>query len=135
MADRQTVDDIGFMKDVLDIFHKADIHESLTWYLDAGKIYFGANCSDLFYWGTADVEPIESEADVELLRKCYNDLSDAKKQFSLGISPSFLTPELYASRRRGMRPMKLWYKAILSNWGESLYQLFDACGPDRGDES
>ena len=79
-----------------------------------GNLNVSVNCNDLFYWGTADLEPIESDADLELLKEC------------LDIDDSY-GPTIYACRRRKMRPQN----CVLEKMPVDIKPHIEACGPVR----
>lgn len=68
--------------------------------------------------------------DLPLLHQCLADLREADDET--------LLPELYAARKRGLRPMRLWlygggrHKAVP---GEKALPLFEAAGPERDPKS
>jgi hypothetical protein len=76
-------------------------------------ITFFANCGDLFYWATSDLEKITPE-NVEILEQSFADAS-------------FHGDTLFCARVRKMRPQGACYK----HWSADLQRLFDACGPAR----
>lgn len=71
-------------------------------------------CNDLFWWGTADVEPLTEES-MDLMKKSMEDG---------GIAYGHL---LYCARKRKMRPQGAYYAHI----DKELHHLFDECGPKR----
>ena len=81
-----------------------------------------AICSDVFHWATADLEEITHQ-DEALLGHCAADLDGPEQAY---------LPELFAARKRGMRPMRAFYKDMDD---EATVALFDACGPERTRES
>lgn len=125
VTDRSHLD---FLPAVLAVFDDADCHDSLLWHVDNdGAVHFSAQCSDTFFWASADAEEI-TEADVPLLRQCLADLRALDAEEGL--------PQLYAARRRRMRPMRIFLnpKPLTgyqpAQWPE-VRELFLACGPDR----
>ena len=88
-------------------------------YDDTGALWWNENlqfyviCSDVFSWGTADLEPISEETLADL-EKAYEDGGD-------------WGAELYCARRRKKRPQGAFYDDI----DEDVWHLFDACGPER----
>jgi len=92
--------------------------ESVRWRSLDGKVVIAdVLCGDLFWWATADSEPIATVGDIELLDKSLKD-SDVCGE------------ELYCCRRRKMRPQHPYYKHI----DDDEKVLFDACGPERTPE-
>ena len=71
---------------------------------DYDNILVSCNVSDVFYWGTADVEPIDNDS-IELLEE-IRALSNA-----WDYDPTIL----YAATRRNMRPQGAWYH-LLEDW-------------------
>ena len=82
------------------------------------------NCSDTFYWATADGEEISGQDDVDLLHRCYDDLKAAGDYHEVHAFT------LWCSRKRRMRPMRLWYKEVLKGH-EAAIAVFDSAGPER----
>jgi len=114
---------------VLAAFQRADDYESLRWRVDdsTGDVSLFAGCSDFFHLATADCEEVKA-ADIALLGECLEDLEETGE-------PYFLA-ELFAARKRGMRPLAGAYKDM----DPPTRALFDACsteeervGVDRGD--
>lgn len=112
--------------EVLAIFDAADNHDGLFWRAGGDEpIRFYAKCSDTFWWATADAEVITPE-DVPVLRQCLDDLRLHDEPYLLG--------ELFAARKRGMRPMRLWlgiHPASSDRKPWKSLDLFLACGPER----
>lgn len=79
-----------------------------------GRITVAVNCNDLFYWATADLEPIETDDDLKLLEECL------KLDDSYGL-------EIYACRKRKMRPQT----CVLEDMTGETRRHFEACGPPR----
>lgn len=80
-------------------------------------------CNDLFWWATADCEPI-TPANVELLEQAWAALK--------GLDQDYYVGDLFAAMSRQMRPQQPCYERM----NEHVKVLFDACGPvrDRKDE-
>ena len=81
-----------------------DSCDSLFWRREGstgteGALQVFATCSDFFDWGSADLEPIETEEDVLLLEQSRRDLTAATSD----NFPQWIT-ELYAARRRNKPP-------------------------------
>ena len=111
---------------ILRFWHEADIGaDGLFWKVgsdgDSRPVSLFAICSDTFAWATADAEEI-MPADLPLLEKCAADL---------GYLNSGWLPYLYAARKRGMRPMRAFYRDMGDDSRADLRPLFDACGPER----
>lgn len=88
-----------------------DIAGNLIW---SDDLEVGITCNDVFHWGCADVEDINSDEDIELLIQACKD-------------SEFDGPTLYCARKRGMRPQGAMYKHL----DEKDWPLFDECGPHR----
>jgi hypothetical protein len=91
-----------------------DLQADLLWNED---LDFYVICNDLFFWGCADAEDIESQEDVDLYKKAIEDVGT----FDAWAS------SLFCARKRKMRPQGAAYP----NTAKSLWPLFDACGPER----
>lgn len=98
------------------LFQKADDYKTLYWTADpeGNQIRLWADCSDWFFWATADGEEI-TPGDVPLLETSLDDL--------LRIGAAEYLSELYASRKRRLRPQAACYKDM----PEAVKPLFDAC--------
>jgi hypothetical protein len=81
-----------------------------------GSLHVGVKCNDLFYWATADMEPIETEADLESLAECL-------------VIDDVYGPTIYACRRREMRPQN----CVLRNTPGEIVPHLESCGPARTD--
>jgi hypothetical protein len=103
---------------VLRCWEQAGLYEDLFWRVTTTdgvtSVVFLANCSDLFYWATADCEEITPE-DFPLLEQTRVDLE--------AIGAAYVLNELFAARKRKLRPQKPCYKG----WSPALAALFDAC--------
>lgn len=73
-----------------------------------------AQCSDFFFWATADLEEI-TLADIPLLRQTLEDLKAIGAEEELGT--------LFAARKRKMRPQRPCYK----DFDPPVAALYDAC--------
>lgn len=120
----ETPYDMTYVVGVLGVYQAADrMLDSLTFTVDQdeitgqGTVQFFAFCSDVFYWGTADQELIAA-SDLELLRLTAADLGEDHGDY---------LSDLFAARKRGMRPQGAYYKTLNS----SVAALFDAAGPER----
>lgn len=104
-----------YVQELLTILYQADSIYDLMWYPDpqSKEIKFAINCSDVFWWATADSEEIPPEK-IEILRQACID------------GGRVWGTNLYCARVRGMRPQQPAYPK------EPKYRkLFDACGPER----
>lgn len=99
-----------------ELFALADAHSELAWQVDPNtrEVRLMARCDDLFWWGTSDLEGI-TPADLSELERAFTDV------------PDYHFIELYAARRRKMRPQAAAYKNI----AEQYRPIFDACGSAR----
>lgn len=109
----------GQAVEILAVFEQADDYESLSWRVtkspdDSYEMRLFANCSDLFFWATADCEEVEF-ADLGLLNATLADLRE--------LNCEYLLPELFACRKRKLRPQAPAYK----NYDVAVRALFDAC--------
>lgn len=112
-----------FILRVLQAFDRADSYDSLFWKARVDEpIRFFANCSDLFYWATADAEEILPE-DLPLLEQTLEELIE--------IDERHLLAELFCARKRGMRPQGACYRGMYGFRNPEVRTLFDACGPER----
>lgn len=140
----KTVEDrlaqLDYLEAVLGICWEADNSDMAFWrpWPENGPMRAMAMCSDWFWWGTADCEEIAPD-DVPLLRACLGDLLSVERDAGPEgdrndrVATAYL-PQLFASRKREMRPMRCVYEdknAI----GPLLAALFDAAGPERTDSS
>lgn len=77
------------------------------------------NCNDVFWWGTADGEPVETYQDWLLLQKCYDkcQLEDTQNQGDV----------LYATIKRNLRPQGGWFTFI----PKRLWHHFLIAAPER----
>lgn len=95
--------------------------DQLFWREDNGLLTIYAECSDFFDWGCSDVEPIETEADVDMLEQCLIDLRAATGD----RYPLWLT-ELYAARRRRRVPAPMMLGEGKYAMGAATEALFTA---------
>lgn len=97
-----------YVLDVLRLF-QFEFCDELFWradYPEPGHFFISVNCSDVFYWGTADTEEITIE-DVPALQ------ADFEKQRELQGTPYpdyFYMP--WIARKRGIRPQGAMYKYL-----------------------
>lgn len=129
-----------YVLNVLKIMEQADQYESMLWRVDGEKVTFALMCSDTFAWGCADAEEI-LPGDLPLLWQTWQDLK-AVEAAHRGSQALCDLPELYAARKRGMRPMNAWITtqdgtrkkpagtAPKPEW-EPVKALFYAAGPER----
>jgi hypothetical protein len=110
--------------EVLRLVAEYDCYDAIWWRCDGefAPVTFFVNCNDLFWWATADAEPLTS-GDIPELQQAIADICKIDKYEA---STGFL---LWCARKRGMRPQRPAYPQ-----NEQLWALFDACGPPRTDE-
>lgn len=113
-----------FITRVMEIFSlsHADTYGDLFWRVDDGELTLYANVSDVFMWGGSDVEEITRETLPEL-EQAYADLK--------AVGGESFTAELYAARRRKMRPQGAAYPGKADEAGPAVAALYNACGPER----
>jgi len=104
-----------------------DACDELRWRDDGDGLMFYVDCSDTFYWGTADSEDL-TEADLPELHRATTD--------ACHCNGADVWPALWCARKRGMRPMAAFYRQVLDGPPDSrvpgtLAALFDAAGPAR----
>jgi hypothetical protein len=112
-----------YMVRVLDAFEKADLFDGLLWRVKNKAVTFAAICRDTFWWATADAEEINTD-DLDLLERCLTDLKPHDE--------AYLLPELFAARKRNLRPMRLWLKSVDNS---EVLKLFLDAGPERDPKS
>ncbi|MDQ3029149.1 MAG: hypothetical protein M3R09_03775 [Actinomycetota bacterium] len=116
------------MFELLRLFGDGDACDELRWRDDGAGLMFKVDCSDTFYWGTADSENV-TEADLPELHRAVTDASGCQ-------AGRDLWPVLWCARKRGMRPMDVFYRRVLGGPPDSgvpgtLAALFDAAGRAR----
>jgi hypothetical protein len=102
---------------VLRLFASADDHSDLFWRVYGRNIRLYANVSDVFEWGTADLEEITPER-LPDLQRAYDDL--------VAIDATEWLATLFAARIRQMRPQGAAYPD-----NPVVRVLLDECGPER----
>lgn len=122
--------DHAFLVEVMTLFAQADCHSELFWTVDlplyrppdaVPKMWLHAIVSDVFAWGSADLEEITPDA-IDVLRQAF----EALKPYGLeGLSE---LPVLYAARVRGMRPQGAYFDYVTI---PEVRQLLMDCGPQR----
>ena len=114
--------------ELLRLFGDGDACDELRWRDDGAGLVFRVDCSDTFYWGTADCEQV-TELDLPQLRRARRDARGYPGK-------EYLWPALWCARNRGLRPMTAFYRQVLDGPPDSgvpgtLAALFDAAGPAR----
>jgi hypothetical protein len=112
--------ELQFIKTVLFLFSRYDVHEQLFWRLapnNTDRVTFAVNCNDTFAPAYADCEEITTE-NLPVLKQSFYDVAAVTAEM-------WYAPILFVARVRGLRvhPMFL----IPSD----LKEMFDACGPAR----
>jgi hypothetical protein len=87
------------------------------------RLNFWVNCSDRFAWAAADVEVIESGADVGALCQARLDAIAAEPDAQFDSDWALL----WCARKREMRLQGAAYSFL----PKALWPLFDAVGPER----
>ena len=117
------ISDPEIYTEVFRIFSHGDAaaREDLLWRVsDDGAFRFAVLCNDVFMWGSADAEEINTPEDVALLRQTYDDCH--------AIDPyNWIWSMLYCARKRQMRPQGAMYKHV----DDQFVEFFSACGPER----
>ncbi len=115
--------DAEFILKVLDLFSRYDSQDSVSWRTDGefAPVTFFVNCSDLFWWATADAEDITPE-NFGVLEQAFIDCQAADK-----VVGTVYAPSLFAARVRKLRPQRAAYPKD----EPFMWPLFDACGPER----
>lgn len=114
----------NFILDVLRLFSldETDCYSALFWRCDETGTMFFVNVNDVFFWATADVEPITPE-DLPAMRQALADVRQAAPGQCIDAYEGL---KLWAARKRKMRPQQPAYPK-----DKRLWRLFDECGPVR----
>jgi len=101
------------------LFAEAEDFSGLFWRVDMTpgrdrEMTLFAQCSDFFFWATADLEEIARD-DIPLLRQTLGDLRAIGAEEELGT--------LFAARKRKLRPQRPCYK----HFAPPVAALYDAC--------
>lgn len=125
-ADR---DHLLFILDVFRILRDADLmgeSTPLIWRALGDRLELNMLCSDMFAWACADCEEITPD-DVPLLRRTLADLRALNDHSEVWLG------ELFAARKREMRPMNAWFRARAKagDLSDAERELFEAAGPER----
>lgn len=112
-----------FVEDVLHLAVDLDFDGLIRWRRDKqGQLIPFILCSDLFYWGVADLEDITPD-NVGELKQAHDDLGAINPDEFWG----YYAGDLFCARIREMRPQGAAY----SSYSKDIWPLFDACGPER----
>jgi hypothetical protein len=114
--------ELKYQLDVLSFLAEQDLYGAVFWRTDGPyrPVTFFVICSDVFFWGTADAEPLV-RGELDQLEKACKDVE--------AVAPHegpIYGPLLWCARRRKTRPQGAAYPK-----NEALWPLFDACGPER----
>jgi hypothetical protein len=106
---------------LLKVLIDQDVQDQVRWYyMDNGDIGCYSECSDFFWWGTADGEEITTREDIELLVKAIEDCRAVDSTlWAYG-------PLLYCARKRTMRPQGAAYP-----YDKRIWFLFNQAGEQR----
>ena len=107
-----------FKVNLLKLVAEHDLHGEITW---DTALSFYVICNDVFAWGCADAEDIESQEDVDLIHQSIVDCQAAD------MTKDVYALELFCARKRKMRPQGAMYEST----PKALWHLFDACGEER----
>lgn len=110
-----------FARKVLQVFSQLDIHEELFWNFDVEMPVFYVKCSDVFAWGTADLEKLTPD-NLPGLLAAYLDIQSVAG----GVEAATYCTDLFVARIRKMRPQGASYPKE-----PKLWPLFDMVGPER----
>lgn len=117
------VDDAtALLFEAMDLAASVDMQDELFWQTTGGDKppQLLVICNDLFYWASADAEPITRQ-NIGLLRESIQQLGADGWQF---------VSDLFCAKSRHMRPQDCAYP-----YERQFWPLFDACGPPRGSGS
>lgn len=121
-----------FILRALKAMQECDCRDDLWWNVkEDGSVEFTINCSDIFWWGTADSEDLTPE-NIEELEKAIDDMKKLGGQAAEDSCVTFgqtvgQAPLLFVARVRKMRPQGAMYAYL----NTSVWHMFDACGPER----
>lgn len=110
---------------LLDVLYKADSRSDLLWYVKGQHVDFCILCSDVFWWGTADLEEIYPE-DLDDLENAFKDCKALEESKEAPYATNYMAT-LWVARKRKMRPQGACYE----NMDAKLAELFDKAGEKR----
>lgn len=123
-----TDEHVSFMYRVLRAIDKCDSHDSLTWNTHGqyAPVTFFINCSDTFYYASADAEEV-TIANIHVLEQSVNDC------VKHSIYAGFYAPMLFCARVRNMRPIRRMYPntTFLEHDMAPVIKMLDEAGPER----
>lgn len=107
----------GFEYELLRLLARHDVRDDLFWNIlgSDNSIKFFINCSDVFWWATADLVEVTPE-NLPILKQAYEDAGD------------IYGGDLFAARVRNMQPQDPYLDRISD---EKIKAHFLACGPKR----
>lgn len=120
------VKDYLFLEHIIRLASAYEVMEDMVFMIITDKGYWAGygnlegnlttfvNCNDLFYWASADLEPIKSDSDLKLFEECLK-LDD------------IYGATIYACRKRKMRPQN----CILEKMPDNTKKHLELCGPPR----
>ncbi len=99
-------------------------HDDIWWRTDGeyAPVTFWVKCSDLFWWGVADLEDLTPE-NIGVLEQSYRDVQAAAPD---DHAADIYGASLFCCRVRKLRPQGCCYPP-----NKLLWPLFHACGPER----
>lgn len=116
-----------FQKELLTLVAKIDSHDQFYWSTNSSELKYFFNCSDLFAWAHADMEPIETKEDLKLLKQCITTLN----LLSIDSARSFST-DLYCCRKRNRSPQEAYFKYVAkSKYADQIEKLFRNPSPTK----
>jgi hypothetical protein len=111
-----------FLREVMMLLYKSDeaYCESAFWHVRNDVVTICFNVNDTFAYACADAEPIETTADLDLLKQC---IADIGCDTDAGYVDGWMLGMLYTARRRGIKPLAVMFSKDHVNHGD--------CIPDR----
>lgn len=108
----------SFIERVLRIVTLADYTSELWWKVNNNnELEFYIKCSDVFCWGTADLEKI-TEDNIDLLEDSLNE-------------HEIYGDVLFCARVRKKRPQGAFYRELKEENDNELIKKLNECGPER----
>lgn len=125
---RRERDEAAFFMEVLRLANEHDCTNDLIWNEEDGKLSCAVICSDEFWWGCCDAEPLTPET-LPVYRQALEECAELEKTLPKNshMFPRLYADELFAARMRKMRPQGDSYEM----YPPVMWHLFDACGPVR----
>lgn len=109
---------------LLQLCAEFEAQDDIWWRCDGeyAPITFYAMCNDFFYWGVSDAEEITTHT-LPVLREAFEACEAVEP--TIGCCFGMM---LYCAKIRKLRPQGSVYRNTIP---ESLWPLFDECGPPR----